>query len=144
MQKTDNLPDGSFFDFDIYTGVNDAEMPLCEEIKSIAVLVCNASESDLVFLSKILAAVKLDFDKDILLINSSSLPVFNQFRALPSIDKLLVFGILPADIGLHIMAKPYNLINFNNYSLLFVHALKDISEDVNKKKLLWQQLQVLF
>ena len=144
MLQNENIPGKAFFDFEIYSGLNYAENPHCEEQKSIAVLMKNASEADLLFLSKILAAVKLDIDKDILLINSSSLPAFNQFKKVPSIDKLLVFGILPAEIGLHFKVKPYSLIDFNNFSFLFVHALKDISEDVNKKKMLWQQLQVLF
>ncbi len=98
------------------------------------------------FLKKILGAIDLDIDNDISLLKAKkgSLYSFIGARNKIAFDKMLVFGLPAADLGLNIKAQPYKIINIENCQLLFSDGLAAITSDKKLKGALWSSLQLLF
>jgi len=145
--KTENKnnPSADFFDFEIYpiSDLKDISNE-AEANKSVVVLLKGASQEEIDLLGKIFKAVGKNLETDGCLLNSTSPPTYKGVTDAIDFQKLLVFGIAPKDIGLHLKVKTYQLIPFQNRQLLFSHSLKVIMSDLNKKKMLWGQLQLMF
>ena len=98
------------------------------------------------FLKKIMDAVKVDLEGSAnLLLHTSESPqstlwAFQQKTA----SIVLLFGVLPSDVGLHISMQPYQIQEFKNTKVLWAENLLSISENIDKKKSLWAALQELF
>ena len=98
------------------------------------------------FLTKILAAVRLDLDKDTLLIEipvpqpATILPVLKEKQA----EVVLVFGLSPAQIGLRTEIPLYLPQPFYGATFLFAEALAVLEPDTARKARLWQAIQHLF
>lgn len=144
------LPSKDFFDFDIYN-IDKAAVPITElkqQNLSIIVLGEQIGEEELELLYKIMGAIDKQLDRDFVLLNireEEEVPDFKSLaQAIGERKTLLVFGVHPARMGLHIEAKPYQSILFQSHQLLFAHTLTDIAANVNYKKQLWGQLQQLF
>jgi hypothetical protein len=93
---------------------------------------------------KMMAAIKLDINQDIAILKMD-----NQFNFIETKNWLskeneqfiLVFGINPEQIGLHINHLAYKPIRHYNSTILFCHSLEAIHFDVNMKKRLWNVLK---
>ncbi|MFK8103908.1 MAG: hypothetical protein AB8G15_15350 [Saprospiraceae bacterium] len=98
------------------------------------------------FLKKILAAIHLDIDHDISLLKAKKGNLYSFVGARRNItfDKMLVFGLRAADLGLNIKDQPYKIINIENCKLLFSDELATITRDKKLKGALWSSLQLLF
>jgi hypothetical protein len=143
--KNKNNPSADFFDFEIYP-LSDLK-DISKEVdgnKSVVVLLKDANQEEIDLLGKIFKAVGKNLETDGCLLNSSSSPSYKEVTDVIDFKKLLVFGIAPKDIGLHLNVKIYELIPFQHRELLFSHSLKVIMSDLNKKKMLWGQLQLMF
>lgn len=116
--------------------------------KRVAVVIRDESQSpeNTDFLKKVLLAAGLDLEKDTLQLaikhgeSVSFLPLAKTKQA----ERILVFGILPNQIGLHINCPLYEPVQFYGVELLFAHDLDELKPDTTLKRQLWQALQQLF
>ena len=145
--KTNNekYPSTDFFNFEVYPFPKSSDWQLKNPTNvKIAVLLQNASEDDLVLLAKIFKAVGKDSKEDVLCINDSNVVAYKDLIAQHDVEKILVFGMQPKTIGLHLKCSIYQIIRFQEREIIFAHSLAEIASDLNKKKQFWSQLQVLF
>ncbi len=98
------------------------------------------------FLKKILSAIHLDYDKDIVPINITSKNElrFSQIDNKISCKSLLVFGISTTELGLVFQCTPYQFFKFRAIHCLFADELSKIQEDQSLKKQLWIALKNQF
>lgn len=95
------------------------------------------------FLFKILQAVNCSL-KDIALSSSemveeTTLPTLQQMNP----NKILIFGTLRHDL-MKIMQHKYEILNEDGVEYFFADDLREISENVELKRSLWNKLQILF
>ena len=98
------------------------------------------------FLAKILSAVKLDLQTDVLTLektldNDFS---FSTLSKAQSIHTALFFGISPKAVGLQVDCHKYHPFSIDGCLFLFADDLKGISENQTLKKALWEALQAIF
>jgi hypothetical protein len=114
------------------------------------ILVVSSEDDDVemvAFLEKILTAVKIQLSTDCLMLrgmDSSDFPSFSNIVKENKIQKILVFGFKPSDLGLVFQAPQYFITEILDYHFLFVDNLSVIFKQVEKKKALWDNLQILF
>ena len=143
--KNNKNPSSDFFNFEIYRLPELANLSNnIDPSKSIVVLLKGAEEAEIALLSKIFQAVGKNLETGGCVINDRKLPSYKMINSAINFKKLLVFGIAPKDIGLHLNVKAYQLIPFQDRQLLFSHSLEVITNDLAKKKQLWGQLQLMF
>lgn len=110
-------------------------------------LLYDAKEAEqLPFLSKILAAVKLELAKDLLVLEGQTTSTFSFFdlKDQQNIGKAIIFGYAPNKLGLHLQINKYELTTINGCQFLFADTLENISTDKLLKGKLWGALKVLF
>ena len=99
------------------------------------------------FLDKIMTAATLHIPTDCLLLKrlgDEALPSFSQMQNKNTINKAVLFGISPKDLGLKITPPQYSLIDFNHCTFLFVDNLSKINTSPELKKDLWLCLKEMF
>ncbi len=96
-------------------------------------------------LYKILAALKLD-PTAIALINLADVqgPGFSTVARATGCRYLLVFGATPADMSIFVAAKRYVEINMQGVRILFSDSLELLRAEAQRKRYLWDTLQVMF
>lgn len=104
----------------------------------------NAGAQD--FLTKILAAARLNLQKDTLF---AQIPAGEPVTVLPAIkhkhaEHILVFGLPPGRIGIVADIPLYQPQLFYGATFLFADALSVLEPDKARKGKLWQALQQLF
>jgi hypothetical protein len=140
-------PNKDFYNFKLYTDLpaKDWATKAALPSQTTAIVVRSATESSLALLEKILGAVQQELERDCFLIQQETAAAYKDIKQKLAFRRLLVFGWAPADLGLHLQIKPYQLVNFEERQLLFAHDLATIAENNNEEKqLLWRQLQQLF
>lgn len=102
----------------------------------------NSADNEL--LQKIMQAVGIDLDKEVMLINLAFAhpPIGSLPRA--GVSKLLSFGASMAQAGLNLQIANYLITRFYGMTLLFADALGTIANDKQLKMLLWQKLKKMF
>ena len=104
----------------------------------------NLPESSAQFLGNILKAVELDFDSVFMLnVAEKNVGLSNLTQTIEA-NKLICFGITPAQIHLNIEHILYKVIHLSGVAMLFADQLENIERDVAKKKMLWGELQKMF
>lgn len=98
------------------------------------------------FLTKILAAARLNLGQDTLFVQ---VPDHAQISILPALKEkhgefILVFGLSPSDIGLTADIPMYSPLPFYGSTFLFADALSRLEPDKALKSRLWQALQQMF
>lgn len=116
--------------------------------KKIAVVVdyapSNFPPSEKQLLEKILGAVKANM-AEVQIIHAQSEPFsFTALQNRMAFNKLIVFGLKPAALGLNIRLGSYQLTQFRESQLLFADGLNLIATDVKRKTYLWRTLQKMF
>ena len=98
------------------------------------------------FLSRVLAAVRLNLDKDTLFAEFPGTMQFSFVQELKNRqpEYVLVFGGTPAQMGLRIEAPLYRPLVFYGVNWLFADALSVLEPDKNKKGQLWSALKQVF
>ncbi len=98
------------------------------------------------FLKKILAAVQLDFDKDVVACNITSPQDFGfaKIYELYHPRHFLCFGMEGSQLGFQAEIPPYSPAHIRKTNILLANDLKTIESDSSKKKLLWNALQQIF
>lgn len=105
-----------------------------------------AQAENLDFLKKVLAAAQLDLERDTLFAEiplGEPVDMAATLRIKPA-DKVLVFGIPPEQLGLHIQAAAFQPVAFYGTTWLFADALSVLAPDKVKKGLLWTALKGMF
>ncbi|MBL7779679.1 MAG: hypothetical protein JNM22_00590 [Saprospiraceae bacterium] len=98
------------------------------------------------FLKKVLSAAQLDLERDTLFaIIPEGMPIdmAASLRIKPA-THVLVFGISPTQLGLHVEARPFQPFSFYGTTWLFADALSALEPDKTKKGLLWTALKSMF
>jgi hypothetical protein len=114
------------------------------------ILIVTSEDDDVemvAFLEKILTAVKIQIEADCLILrgmDSSDFPSFSNIVKDHMIEKIIVFGFKPSDLGLVFQTPQYFITEILDYKFLFVDNLSSIFKQVEKKKALWDNLQLLF
>jgi DNA polymerase III psi subunit len=111
----------------------------------VVILVNSINEADKILLSKILTAVKLDLSK-IELMDLSELKKMNVKTALSQnlISHFITFGVPLPNIKLEIPLMAYQIKEIKSIRFLFSDELKNLHQDVERKKALWKALQEMF
>lgn len=101
-------------------------------------------QEDQEFLSKILAAIKVEFEQiAVINVDFVNLPFYEVVNKVDP-KKFICLGIHPKRVQLNIDVMPYKVLHLDNRELMFGHSLKDISKDQVLKKRLWEALQQIF
>ena len=131
-----------FLDEEIYLIKSevDAHQPdfLGSNRKNILILIKTSNDSFLsepedALLQKILQSVELTYD-DVALVNVGR----------SNYDQITFHKVLSFGVAVPPLTNFYHLDEIDQKQWLMVDTLKEISEDRNKKKQLWQYLQLLF
>lgn len=98
------------------------------------------------FLTKILAAVQLDFQKDVLVLEKTATNNFSfgGFQKVTQIHQALFFGISPPEVGLQVNHQKYQAFTIGDCTFLFADTLEQINANQQLKKSLWTALQAIF
>ncbi len=98
------------------------------------------------FLTKILAAVQLDMEEDVLVFAGTNTQTFSlsDISESHSLKKAIIFGFSPQHIGLQVQFQKYQLYTIGGIQYLFADSLMDIESTKTKKSLLWGALQKMF
>jgi len=98
------------------------------------------------FLKKILLAAGLDLENDTLLAeleaggDLSFMPLLKSKQA----ESVLVFGLAPKQLGLHLDCPRYQPLRFYGLRFLFADKLSVLEPDQTLKRNLWQALQQMY
>lgn len=98
------------------------------------------------FLKKVLSAAQLDLERDTLFAEipeNEPVDMAACLRIKPAAN-VLVFGLAPAQLGLHVEARPFQPFSFYGTTWLFADALSVLEPDKTKKGLLWTALKSMF
>jgi len=138
-----------FLDFKIiHKEEISAILDLCtgKNQKKVFLLYDHKEANQLPFLSKILAAVKLNLTEDVLLMEGQSNSTFSFFdlKNQQQIETAIIFDYLPKHLGLHLQLNKYEVSTINNCRFLFADGLEQISNDKQLKGKLWGALKELF
>ena len=98
------------------------------------------------FLEKIMAAVHYDVQRDALTFLLTQAAPFS-FKALANkyqFQQAVFFGIKPSDAGLKLNALPFQPLQVGSIQYLFCGSLKNIQEEPNAKRQLWEALKLMF
>ena len=117
-----------------------------DQCKTIVVL--HESESattDQELLFKMLKAVKRSVDEtQIIVLSDENMGNVGSLLALDQLEQILVFGLLPQDVGLNVKAKLYRSFQMQGKQLIFSHGLVTLNQKPEYKKPLWEALQKAF
>lgn len=106
----------------------------------------SAANANRDFLAKVLAAANLNLEKDTLFAEIyASEPVhFSTDLKNKEPQQVLVFGLMPRQLGLTIDVPLYKPVSFYGATWLFADALSVLEPDKTKKSQLWSALKQLF
>jgi len=104
--------------------------------------IANLNSNENVLMNKILEAVGLSLEK-VLIVSKPAIDINLIWRYL-KINKCLLFGIKPKNVGLHIDINNYLPTNFNDKILLLSDSIEALQKHSENKKLLWKALQNIF
>ncbi len=141
------LPNKDFYNFKLYADLPDRVWmeTIAAAGPTTVVVIQQANETTWHLLDKILGAVQQDLKKDCLVLQQEQPALYKDIKQVVNLQRLLVFGWSPADLGLHLQLRPYQLATFEETQLLFSHNLAAIAANKNKEKQhLWVKLQELF
>ena len=149
MQPVKNdIPNNHFFDFEIF--MLNEEFPgkiTGENQRKILVVTQPApTKAEMLFLEKVLTAVKVDVVKDIALAVAEEKQTFNLFdvlRKLPT-ERVLIFGLTPPQCGLNLNLTKYQPLVHSGVQILLCNQLAEIENNQQLKRHLWSALQQIF
>jgi hypothetical protein len=98
------------------------------------------------FLKKVLGAAQLDLERDTLFAEipeNEPIDMAACLRIKPA-AQVLVFGIPPKQLGLHLQAPAFQPFAFYGTTWLFADALSVLEPDKTKKGMLWTALKTMF
>jgi hypothetical protein len=143
--------ENSFLDFKVFTVPENNQMDIQlsgENARHVLIGYIDEENDDLTaFLSKIIAAAKLNIETDCLKLvvkKEEPVPAFSPIKNKYGIKTALFFGITPPQLGFKITAPLYMTFDFNDTTFLFVDKLSVINASDDKKRGLWNCLKMMF
>jgi len=91
----------------------------------------------------IIKAIQRDPVKDVWILKVSEIQQ-NLNEILPWLHCIILLGMEPAMVGLPLPYEKYKVFRFNKFSVICTDSLKEIFEDQDKKKILWNTLKAEF
>lgn len=108
----------------------------------VAIKKADNDVANMELLSKIMAALKFSLEADCQIFEvEDEVHISNQIK---DYQKILIFGIEPAALGLNMNYQPYKINYLEGRTIIFSHALSELKVDDKKKSVLWKALQVMF
>lgn len=101
------------------------------------------SEANKAFLSKMLGAVKHNYENTLFIADSSKIN-FNQIIQNNFAKKIMFFGSTRNDVGMNLNLKRYKIFKIQNIDCLFIDKISLIQEDQKRKSALWSLMKVMF
>lgn len=151
MLKENDILSSEFLDFQIFALSDEKTAQTApNQSNQFTTLVVyqaeTANEALEKFLFSILTAAKLDMSKDVFLQKVTKQTSFSFIRSKTNqkIEKVLLFGIAPNKLGIHLDLKKYQAMFFQDCTFLFADDLAEIQTDVAKKRALWTCLQEIY
>jgi hypothetical protein len=95
-------------------------------------------------LKRLIAAIKFDFQNDIFFLKVNKGQSFSVGILPVSYKDMIVFGVLPDQLGLNIDYKWYEILLFDQTRILLSESISDINKFPQKKQQLWVKLQQMF
>lgn len=95
-------------------------------------------------IKRLISAIKYDFDKDIYFLKINKGQSFSVGTLPISYKDMIVFGVLPDQLGLNIDYKWYEILIFDQTRILLSESISDINKFPQKKQQLWVKLQQMF
>ncbi len=139
------------YDFDVYKSPSTeipSELLLGDNEKKLLVVIKKEdfSAENRNFLSKILAAVKYELEKDAVIF---SLPDGVSFSIADLVKEskmndVILFGVNPKEVGFSFETIVYVPHCINKVNILIAHGLEQIKVKTDLKKALWAALQQMF
>ena len=99
------------------------------------------------YLKKIIGAAKLNLLEDCLILRGSldtKFPSVANLKTMHLIQKAVLFGLTPLDLGLNLVIPPYQPTVFGGTTFLFVDKLSVVEGSKERRAALWACLQRLF
>lgn len=139
-------PDELIFHAPEHSAADFSEGNFARRIWVLALAEPDFSRANRDFLEKVLAAAHLNLEKDTLFAEiPAALPVhFSTDLKRREPEQVLIFGLLPSQLGLAIEAPPYRPVSFYGVTWLFADALSVLEPDKNRKGQLWSALKQMF
>jgi hypothetical protein len=139
----------NFFNATVYNCKDISSNPIFKGNNKKGILIlCNHSENAEIndFLKKIMGAVNCELGEDTAMLEIKDATGLNWSDILRKSNSksIILFGIDPIEMGLHLKIAPYQLLNWNDLKILYADKLESILSDKNKKALLWRELQLMF
>lgn len=129
--------------------IKENSLPTSEQMPKVIVILdqpYNDLNSDLqILIQKIFKAVQIN-DKDIAFLTYTSIQQqgFQELVNSYSAKNVMLFGVLPKQLGWNFALSPYKIMKIKEISLLLADKLAGINIDKRKKAALWGQMKVLF
>lgn len=145
--KTNDMdePNLDFYNFEIYNLKEpNAKANKNRTNKPVVVLLQNLKKEEIIFLRKIFQAVGLDLDKEVSILEYPQYTSYKEIAAEFELQKLVIFGLEPREIGLNLNVKLHQLVEFQEAKILFSYTLDTIANTLAVKKQFWAQLQMMF
>jgi len=95
-------------------------------------------------LKKLVTAIKFDFDNDIYFIKISKNELFSVSNLPLKYNEMIVFGLLPEQIGLNIEFRMYEILPFEHSRIMISDSIRQINAIPQNKQQLWVKLQEMF
>lgn len=118
--------------------------------KNIAFIVNNAenkflNDDQLTFILNLVKACNISLD-DIAVVNFAHHNTINYItlKNQLSCNKVLSFGVAPADLDLPFAIPFFQMQNFQETDYIFCPSIDEVHKDTNAKKKLWASLQKIF
>ncbi len=135
----------NFLDFQYYA-ISEVSLPeINGNLNSEIVVIVDENDFDetlKAFLTKILGAIKIDFNEVHLILSTAEkqIPLASLVKKLRS-KKVISFGKTTSDLQLNIEEKLNGIAKFEDYSFILASPLREISTSQTLKKELWASLQ---
>lgn len=97
-------------------------------------------------LTKIVAALKLSYPKDVIVLKKTKQNDFSFGKFLQHfrVKQAIIFGVAPQSLGIKAILEKYKFISVNDCSMLFSHSLSELDSNKSYKIKLWNSLKALF
>lgn len=140
--NSNNLPT-AYFDFTFFPVDTTLPEVVGEGAARLLILHRSAKEEALDLLRNILNAIGLDMNAQAYRIEvTEGQPLkFALLQKKWAVDKVLVFGLKPQDLALHLRWNKYQLYDFAHCRFIFADTLEALQAKVPLKKKLWAVLQ---
>jgi len=102
------------------------------------------TSDELITMQRLMNAIQYDLEKDAITICLKQNQKISLASYITTYDYLLMFGVKPETIGIFIEYRLYDIVHFEQSTLLVSDSVKKLNEDKNLKGILWKRLQKIF